>query len=228
MTSSGREFLKWIALVLMTGDHLVKVFGLGYVPVVSELGRIAFPLFALVMAYNLAQLGADAGKSAKRLALWGLVASPAAYFAFGMLFPLNVLLTFAVAAAAIAAYERRQWPLAAVLTLVAPLVLDYAWPGVWLVLASWGWFRNHGVRMHFLLGSWDWRRQRLYLALPVWVWICMGLLCWYNGNAWALLALPVLLLAELDWRVGRFGRFFYVYYVGHLALLALIASSFVT
>ncbi len=43
----------------------------GYVPVVSELGRIAFPLFALVMACNLAQPGADLRKSIRRLALWG-------------------------------------------------------------------------------------------------------------------------------------------------------------
>ena len=46
MTSGGREALKWIALVLMTGDHVARVFFGGYVPVVSELGRIAFPVFA--------------------------------------------------------------------------------------------------------------------------------------------------------------------------------------
>ncbi len=52
--------------------------------------------------------------------------------------------------------------------------------------------------MHFLLGSWDWRRQRLYLVLPIWVWACMGLLCLYTGNAWALLALPVMILGEVS------------------------------
>ena len=55
----------------MTGDHVAKVVFDGYVPVVSELGRIAFPLFALVMACNLAQPGADLRKSMRRLALWG-------------------------------------------------------------------------------------------------------------------------------------------------------------
>jgi len=221
MTSSGRELLKWIALVLMTGDHLVTVFGLGYVPVVTELGRIAFPLFALVMAYNLAQPGVDAGRSAKRLALWGLVASPVAYLAFGSVFPLNVLLTFAVAAAAIAAYERHQWLLVALLAFAAPLVLDYAWPGVWLVMEAWFWFSGYGRRVRSVFGLWD----PMATAFPVWLWACMGLLCWYNGNAWALLALPVLLFAEVEWPVRRSGRFFYVYYVGHLVFLALIASS---
>ncbi len=222
MSSGGRELLKWIALLLMTGDHILKVLGIGYVPVVAELGRVAFPVFALVMAYNLGQPGADAGRTAKRLAFWGLVASPAAYFAFGTVLPLNVLLTFAVAAAAIAAYERRQWLLVAVLAFAVPLVLDYAWPGVWLVMEAWFWFSGYGRRVRSVFGLWD----PMATAFPFWLWACMGLLCWYNGNAWALLALPVLLLAEHDWSIPRVGRFFYVYYVAHLALLALIASSF--
>lgn len=224
MTSGGRELLKWFALVLMTGDHVVTVFGLRYVPVVSELGRVAFPVFALVMAYNLAQPDADAGKSAKRLALWGLIATPAAALAFGQVLPLNVLLTFAAAAGCIWALERRHWALAAILCVAAPAALDYAWPGVWLVLAAWTWFKNHGRRMHFLLGSWDWRRQQLYLVLPIWTWACMVLLCLYNGNGWALLALPVMILGELSARIPRAGRAFYAYYVGHLALLVVLAA----
>ncbi|MFL7985039.1 TraX family protein, partial [Xanthomonas vasicola] len=88
MTSSGREALKWIALVLMTGDHVAKVLFGGYVPVLSELGRIAFPVFALVMAYNLAQPRADYAKSVLRLAGWGLLAQPFHAWAFGDWMPL--------------------------------------------------------------------------------------------------------------------------------------------
>lgn len=66
-SSGARELLKWIALLAMTGDPVTKaVFG-GYVPVVADLGRIAFPLFALVMACNLAQPGADLSRSIRRL-----------------------------------------------------------------------------------------------------------------------------------------------------------------
>ncbi|MDH6329498.1 hypothetical protein M2299_000298 [Stenotrophomonas sp. 1278] len=219
MTSGGREFLKWIALVLMTGDHLVKVLGLGYVPVLSELGRIAFPVFALVLAYNLAQPGADAGKVSLRLALWGVAAVPVAYLAFGTFLPLNVLLTFAAAAACIWAYERRQWVVAVFFFFVAPLPLDYAWPGVWLVVEAWYWFSGYGRRVRSLFGLWD----PMATAFPFWVWVSMGLLCWYNGNAWALLALPVLLLGEGNWRIPRAGKWFYLYYLGHLAALATLA-----
>jgi hypothetical protein len=223
MTSGGREFLKWLAVVLMTGDHIVSAFGLGYVPVVSEAGRVAFPLFALVMAYNLAQPGADAFKSVKRLALWGLVAMLPAYLVFGSLLPLNVLLTFALAASAIWGVQRRLWVLVALCMCVLPLFVDYAWPGVWLVVAGWGWFRQHGRRMHFLFGSWDWRRSRLYAVVPIWVWLTMGLLCAYNGNGWALLALPLMQAGELQWSVPRTRWAFYGYYIGHLSVIGLIA-----
>lgn len=52
----------------------------------------------------------------------------------------------------------------------------------------------------------------------------MGLLCLYNGNAWALLALPVMMLGELSASIPRAGRVFYAYYVGHLALLVALAA----
>lgn len=47
MTSSAREVLKWLAVVLMTCDHVAKIIYGGYVPGLSEAGRVAFPLFAL-------------------------------------------------------------------------------------------------------------------------------------------------------------------------------------
>ncbi|MBD8634467.1 TraX family protein [Stenotrophomonas sp. CFBP 13725] len=219
MTSGGRELLKWIAVLLMTGDHVTKVLELGYVPVATELGRVAFPLFALVLSYNLALPGTDLVKSIRRLFAWGLVATPVAFMAFGELLPLNVLVTFSVGSTAIWSIERRNWPVAAFAMLIAPLVVDYGFPGVWLVVAAHSWFRQHGKRMHWLLGCWDFRRSRLYLVLPVWIWICMALLCLYNGNAWALLALPLMQLGELSWTIPRTRWAFYAYYVGHLVVL---------
>lgn len=135
-----------------------------------------------------------------------------------------MLFTFALAASVVWALERRLWALVAALTIPLPIVVDYAWPGV-LLVAAWGWFRQHGRRMHFLLGSWDWRRSHLYAVLPIWLWLCMGLLCVYNGNGWALLALPLMQLGELRLPVPRTRWAFYGYYVLHLSLLALVQSS---
>ncbi|MFB8956109.1 TraX family protein [Xanthomonas arboricola] len=224
MTSSGREALKWIALVLMTGDHVAKVLFGGYVPVLSELGRIAFPVFALVMAYNLAQPRADYAKSVLRLAGWGLLAQPFHAWAFGEWLPLNVLLTFALAAFLIWTVEARHWLYAAVAGLVLPLVVDYQWAGVWLVLAGWSCFRQErGLAAVF--GSYSLSRDgRIQLFVPFGVWACMASLCWYNGNVWSLAALSVLALGYVWWPLPRLRWAFYGYYVGHLGLLLLIAS----
>lgn len=221
MTSSAREVLKWLAVILMTGDHVAKVIYGGYVPVLSEAGRVAFPLFALVMAYNLAQPGADVGKSVRRLGMWGVVAQPVHALVFGYWLPLNILLTFAAAASCIWAYASRKWALAVALFFVAPLVVDYQWAGVWLVVEGWFWFANcgSGRPVRSMLGTWD----PMARAFPYWLWCCMGLLCWYNGNAWALLAIPVMLgLSCVAWPVPRGRWVFYGYYVGHLACLGLI------
>lgn len=220
MTSSGRELLKWLAVILMTGDHAAKLLYGGYVPVVSELGRLAFPIFALVMAYNLAQPGANVSKSVKRLFVWGVIAQPVYAWAFGALLPVNVLLSFALAAACVLCAQNRRWWLLAVLAGPLPLFVDYQWSGIVLVLAWWWFFRTpQGVRGDGTIWI---AVVRLWLAFAAFVPLCL-----YNGNPWALAALfPMYWLGDPARRLPAVRRTrwaFYGYYVIHLAFLSLIS-----
>ena len=52
------EGLKWVGLLLMTGDHVNKYLFAERLPGLSELGRLAMPIFGFVLAYNLARPGA--------------------------------------------------------------------------------------------------------------------------------------------------------------------------
>ncbi|MEG0184910.1 MAG: TraX family protein [Stenotrophomonas sp.] len=197
--SGARELLKWLALLTMTGDHVAKVVFGGYVPVVSELGRIAFPLFALVMACNLAQPGADLRRSIGRLALWGVHA-----LAFGYGLPLNILLTFLLAAVAVHALANNRPVLLLLAAGVLPMLVDYQWAGVGFVVLGWIAFR-HRAGWLLLFG--------------------FAAVCWVNHNGWALLAIPlVLAVARVRWSVPRWRWAFYAYYVGHLAVLAAYAQ----
>ena len=204
LPSGTREALKWLALLFMTGDHVAKVVHGGYVPVVTELGRIAFPLFALVMACNLAQPGADLHKSMRRLILWGVLAQPLHAWAVGAWLPVNILLTFALAAVAIQALaqDRPWWLLLA--AGVLPFFVDYRWAGVGLIVLCWIAFRHR---------VW-------WLPLPG-----LAAVCAINGNGWALLAVPLAgVMARWPVPIPRARWWFYVYYVGHLGVLAAYAQ----
>lgn len=203
MTSSAREVLKWLAVVLMTCDHVAKVIYGGYVPGLSEAGRVAFPLFALVMAYNLAQPSADVVKSVRRLGAWGLIAQPVHVLAFGYWLPLNILLTFTLCAAVIWLADQRRWVGLALAAAILPLFVDYQWAGVGFVLLAWCAFK--------------WRQ--FWPLVPA-----FGAICCFNGNLWALAAIPVALaLSRVAWPVPRGRWAFYGYYVGHLACVGLLA-----
>lgn len=203
MTSSAREVLKWLAVVLMSCDHVAKIIYGGYVPGLSEAGRVAFPLFALVMAYNLAQPGADPVKSVRRLGMWGLIAQPVHALAFGYWLPLNILLTFALCAAAIYAAGQRRWVVLALAAAVLAAFVDYQWAGVGFVLLAWSAFYRH----------------QYWLLAPA-----FAAICWFNGNLWALAAIPVALgMSRVAWPVPRGRWAFYGYYVAHLAFIGLLA-----
>lgn len=55
ISNGAVESLKWLALVAMTSDHVNKIIFKSQLPLMSEFGRIAMPLFGMVLAYNLAR-----------------------------------------------------------------------------------------------------------------------------------------------------------------------------
>lgn len=83
--------------------------------------------------------------------------------------------------------------------------MDYQWPGVGFVLLAW-------LAFH---------RGQYWLLVPA-----FAAICWFNGNLWALGAIPVTLgLSRVAWPVPRGRWAFYGYYVGHLAFLTLVALT---
>ena len=132
-----------------------------------------------------------------------MIAQPVHALAFGYWLPLNILLTFALCAAAIYAAGQRKWIALAFAAAVLPLFVDYQWAGVGFVLLAWCAFK--------------WRQ--LWPLVPA-----FGAICWFNGNLWALVAVPVALcLSRVTWPVPRGRWAFYGYYVAHLACIGLLA-----
>ncbi|WP_312368772.1 TraX family protein [Stenotrophomonas sp.] len=92
------------------------------------------------------------------------------------------------------------------LAVPVPLLVDYQWSGIVLVVVWWWLFATKRVDSHFWLGT--------AAFVP---------LCLFNGNAWALLALPVMALGQVDLDVPRTRWAFYCYYVLHIGLLAVFS-----
>ena len=104
LSSGTLEALKWLALLLMTFDHVNKHLLHGSVPELFAAGRLAMPLFGFVLGYNLARPDALADgafkRAAARLAVFGSIAS-VPFIELGGLgwgwWPFNVMATLLVA-----------------------------------------------------------------------------------------------------------------------------------
>lgn len=203
------EALKWLAVALMTGDHINKYLLNGTWASLFDAGRLTLPLFAFVLACNLARPGVlerGAGRrTVGRLALFGAAASVPFIALGGLLggwWPLNILWTLAVAVSVIALVAaERKWLAFGVLLLGGSSV-EFWWPAILLVL-----------------GFWLYQRRPAWSALVLIVVSCAALRV-INGNWWAVAALPILWIAcRFDLRVPRLRWFFYAYYPLHLTAI---------
>jgi hypothetical protein len=209
------EALKWLALALMTGDHINKYLFNGALPVLFEAGRLALPIFVFVLAYNLSRFGSGDRsaymRTMERLAVFGALAS-VPFTALGSQyagpFPLNVLFTLLVVTAC------------AYLTDTGGLARQISAGLVFLIGA--GWVEYGGAAVALGLAAWSYCKRPTVAAAVVTLLACVAL--WFiNRNLWALAALPLLLAASrVDVPVPRLRWAFYTYYPLHLAALWLI------
>ena len=210
------EALKCLALILMVLDHANRFVLGGSVPAFFYLGRLAFPLFAAVLGWNLARPGLiDSGAGArvlKRMLLFGAIATiPYA----GMLgyhwWQLNILFTLAAGTAVILLIAKRSAAsaiLAVILFAVSGVTVDYAWYGVALCVASW-----------------TLSRRPTWPSFSAWI-AALASLAVINGNYVALLAAPLLwCVSGRDLRFPRYRYFFYWFYPLHLLVLGVLARA---
>ena len=212
LSSGTLEALKWLALLLMTLDHVNKHLLHALVPELFAAGRLALPLFGFVLGYNLARPGALASggysRAARRLAIFGTIAT-LPFMALGGLgwgwWQLNIMATLLVATLCAWLIEvdgPARLVAAAAVFIVGGALVEFWWPGLAACLLAWAYCRRP---------SW--------VTLALWIGALASLYV-INPNLWALAALPLIFAAgqvKMNVPRGRLG--FYVYYPAHLALL---------
>jgi len=211
ISDGSLEALKWVGLVLMTGDHVNKYLLQEASPTLYALGRMVMPLFGFVLMAHLARPGAfQAGmhlRVMRRLAVFALLATPAFVRLVGW-WPLNILVTLWLATLIVWLLERggavaRAAALIAI--LMGGALVEFWWPALLCCFAAWGFARRpDGVRM------------------LLWV-LATASLAIVNSNFAALAALPLILGARhVDIPLRRCRWVFYAYYPAHLSLIAMV------
>ena len=209
------EALKWLALLLMTVDHINKFLFNGTNDAAFGAGRVAMPLFVFVLAYNLARPGVlehgGYSRTMQRLAACGVLALPAFLLLGGVnaaLRPLNIMFTLLILTATLNLVEcgtASNWSAAVFVFLAGGANVEFWWPALVFGLAVWRYGKHPGM-MPLALA--------LTALLALWV---------VNDNLWALAVVPVVLLSSLvDLRVPRVWWVFYAYYPLHLFVLCLV------
>lgn len=217
------ETLKWIALGSMFVDHVGRLLiGYGTNTWVFAVGRVAFPLFALVLGLNLAREGdreARARRTSVRLGLWCIVAVPPTIWARGQPWMVNVLGTLALGCA-------MCWPLAAsrkpmalrvgvvFLAAVGSHWMEFATPGVLLVVAVYLYATRPGPDTALLAA--------LTLLLTAWLNMQLDGVGGFVGtlSAWLIAGL----VRELPVSMPRLKLAFYLVYPLHLAVIGWLKS----
>jgi hypothetical protein len=207
------EALKWLAIALMTLDHVNKYVFHEASAVAFDFGRIAMPLFAFILAYNFSRPGAlERGsyqRSIRRLAIFGAIAVPVCMALGGLLFgfwPLNILFMLLTASAVMLLIERGNKSMAFLVFITGGFMVEFWWPAVGFTLACW-----------------------YYCKRPSWVSLSLAIFCCaalapINNNFWAMAALPIIFAsAKLELNLPRSKWFvFYAYYPTHLSIIWLI------
>lgn len=118
------EAAKWVALLSMTIDHYGKIVDPDVFLVTHAIGRIAFPLFAGIVALRMALSPSIVAAYARRLAFWATVSQPVFVLAGRQWNEGNILFTLLLGVVADAGVVclRRSRLLKAVLLLVPTAV----------------------------------------------------------------------------------------------------------
>ena len=216
------EALKWLALVLMTLDHVNKYLLHGAAASLFALGRITLPLFAFVLAFNLARPGAlDRGthkRTAVRLLIFGAIASVPFIALDGLAagwWPLNIMFTLLVATGVIYLIDRggvASVTLAILLFLAGGGLVEFWWPAIALTVAA-----SRYVRRPTWPALLAWLLFTFALTVNGWAFARLPVV---NTSLWALTAFPIIFASgHVKLATPRLRHVFYVYYPLHLAAL---------
>jgi hypothetical protein len=215
LSSSQQECLKWLALVTMTLDHANKTLWT-FQPALFAVGRLAFPLFVFLLAYNLERRGVPWRKYVIPLLAVGLLSQPIKMFVMDVpWWYLNIMATlllgvlYTPVTSWLSAKHTFLGPVVAItLFFIFSLPVEYGPAGVFLTPVIW----------------WFLRQPSFTSGISV-----VGLILAANPLSLAslapLLLLPIILfVSKLELSLPRIKNLGYWFYPVHLFALGCLAT----
>lgn len=214
------ELLKWIAIVFMIVDHTGHVFFKENI-ILHGIGRLAFPLFAYLLAHNYYFYSSDKKMFLKRLLLFGIISQPIYYFVISD-HVLNIFFTLFLGLFFVFSFEsilekikgKERWIgvfSLFIFVLILSLFVEYTFFGVGLIISFYFLFK---------------KRDNLFLGLGIVFSYLSNLSSWVLGlSSFGSFAL-IYLIQKREFFVRRMNKwFFYLFYPVHLFILWLIEFS---
>lgn len=221
-TNLDTNFIKVVAIISMTFDHVGNVFFPEY-PVFRWIGRIAFPLFCYCLTVGMLYTH-DIKKYVLRLSIFALISQPFWILAFnaddiiGNIFNLNIFFTLVVSLLTTWGFKEKKWLLfIAGIILLNVVNFDYAMTGPVLMI------------IFYLCRNRPWLGALIYTLtyLPAINGSMEDPLALKIGThaigfeIFALLALPFIYFhTNTKLRISKW--FFYIYYPAHLFVIFLL------
>lgn len=221
-TNLDTNFIKVVAIISMTFDHVGNVFFPEY-PVFRWIGRIAFPLFCYCLTVGMLYTH-DIKKYVLRLSIFALISQPFWILAFnaddiiGNIFNLNIFFTLVVSLLTTWGFKEKKWLLFIVgIVLLNVVNFDYAMTGPVLML------------IFYLCRNRPWLGALIYTLtyLPAINGSMEDPLALKIGThaigfeIFALLALPFIYFhTNTKLKISKW--FFYIYYPAHLFVIFLL------
>lgn len=208
LTSGQQELLRWLAILCMVIDHVGYIF---FTPSdalpLRAVGRIAWPVFAFLLAYNVAVRDVNPVRYLRNLGIFTLLSQLPHTLAFGW-HGVSIMGTLLLGALALVLVTGRIREPAPVVLLAGGIFfaagfVEYGHAGVLLVVALWWSLRAGGA---------VWLVGIAAVGLVNWSWEL-----WPYG----LMAVPLtLLVSRLPFGLPRSGLLPWIFYPAHLLLLA--------
>lgn len=216
LTSSQLDWLKIAAILFMVVDHINNIWWHRDVYAMTVIGRLSFPLFCLIAAWNYEYHSKDKWAYIKRMMIFGIISQPFYMYATGYQ-QLNIFFTLGGGLLAIWLYDQRQrwpeitWPLMMLGLWVFGTMVDYWQPGFILIPLLVIWLRYRNPWMAGLIAV-DTLACNFFLPYAP---MGLGAYLIAYGSMYIMMQAP---------RLPRY--FYYAFYPAHLLVLKLIALAY--